>query len=275
MSTAAGRSAKANMAAEPVNVLAAGIDLGGTFVKYVLADSNGQMRFHKQVVFDPSLKLDWFRVIESLVAESRALALCHELRIGVSAPGLAAKDARSIAFMPGRLEGLEGLDWTARLNATSPIPVLNDAQNILRAIFNFVRASLEEADAKESPGAKLARKLAGSPSSLARRPIIEMARATLDGRIKSRYIALPSATTKNERDKLVSALEARAETPEQFVGGIDFVYDATSDDGIAVYDAVTGRLRINGLHPFVGAFFDEFTSKASGLPLEVFAMAEV
>jgi hypothetical protein len=32
---------------------------------------------------------------------------------------------------------------------------------------------------------------------------------------------------------------------------------------------------VNGLHPFVGAFFDEFTSKTSGLPLEIFAMAEV
>lgn len=154
-------------------------------------------------------------------------------------------------------------------------PVLNDAQNILRAIFNKIRPELEKADADEDPGAKLARKLAGSPASLARRPIIEMARAALDGKIKSRYIALPPAAKQNERDKLVAALETRAETPEQFVGGIDFVYDATSDDGIAVYDAVTGRLRVNGLHPFVGAFFDEFTSKTSGLPLEMFAMAEV
>jgi histidine kinase/DNA gyrase B/HSP90-like ATPase len=154
-------------------------------------------------------------------------------------------------------------------------PVLKDAQNILRAIFNKIRPELEKADAEEGPGAKLARKLAESPASLVRRPIIEMARAALDGKIKSRYIALPPAATKNERDTLVAALETRAETPERFVGGIDFVYDATSDDGIAVYDAVTGRLRVNGLHPFVGAFFDEFTSKTSGLPLEIFAMAEV
>jgi hypothetical protein len=154
-------------------------------------------------------------------------------------------------------------------------PVLKDAQNILRAIFNKIRPALEKADAEEDPGAKLARKLAGSPASLVRRPIIEMARAALDGKIKSRYIALPPATTPNERDKLVAALETRGETPEQFVGGIDFVYDATSNDGIAVYDAFTGRLRVNGLHPFVGAFFDEFTSKTNGLPLEIFAMAEV
>jgi histidine kinase/DNA gyrase B/HSP90-like ATPase len=154
-------------------------------------------------------------------------------------------------------------------------PVLKDAQNILRGIFNRIRPELEKADAEEEPGAKLARQLAGSPASLARRPIIEMARAALDGKIKSRYILLPLEATRNERDKLVAALETRAETPERFVTGIEFVYNATSDDGLAIYDAATGSLQVNGLHPFVGAFFDEFTSKASGLPLEMFAMAEV
>lgn len=154
-------------------------------------------------------------------------------------------------------------------------PVLVDAQNILRGIFNKIRPEVEKAEGEEYPGVKLARKLAASPASLVRRPIIEMARAALEGKIKSRYIALPPATTANERDKLLASLETRAEKPEDFVGGIDFVYDATSDDGIAAYDAVTGRLRVNGLHPFVGSFFDEFTGKTSGLPLEIFAMAEV
>jgi hypothetical protein len=154
-------------------------------------------------------------------------------------------------------------------------PILTDAQNILRAIFNKIRPTLEKADAAEGPGVRLARKLGGSPTSLARRPIIEMARAALEGKIKSRSIALPPATTLSERQKLIAALEARAETPEEFVSGLDFVYDATSNDGIAVFDAVTGRLRVNGLHPFVGSFFDEFTSKTSGLPLEIFSMAEV
>lgn len=154
-------------------------------------------------------------------------------------------------------------------------PILVDAQNILRGIFNKIRPALEKADAEEDAGARLARKLGDSPTSVARRPIIEMARAALEGKIKTRAIALPPATTRNERDKLIAALEERAATPENFVSGLDFVYDATRDDGLAVYDAATGRLRVNGLHPFVGAFFDEFTSKTNGLPLEIFAMAEV
>ncbi len=59
-------------------------------------------------------------------------------------------------------------------------PALNDAQNILRGIFNKIRPALEEADAGEGAGAKLARKFGSSPSSLVRRPIIEMARAGVE-----------------------------------------------------------------------------------------------
>jgi len=97
-------------------------------------------------------------------------------------------------------------------------PVLADAQNILRGIFNKIRPELEKADLEEDPGTRLARKFAGSPASLARRPIIEMVRAALRGKVKPRYIALPPASTPGERERLLATLEARAETPEQFVG---------------------------------------------------------
>jgi hypothetical protein len=97
----------------------------------------------------------------------------------------------------------------------------------------------------------------------------------LNGKAKSRYLSLPDISTSPEREKLLAELENRAETPEQFVAGLTFALDATADDVIAVYDVASGCLRVNRLHPFVGAFFDEFTSEHSGLPLEVFAMAEV
>ena len=192
--------------------------------------------------------------------------------------GISPNDLKHGVFNRFRLVVyMEGLNDEIRANRETlrEGPVLVDAQNLFKALFNLARQRYEEHESGEEPGASLARKLAGSPASISRRPIVEMARAALDGKVKSRYIALPPATTKAEREKLVAEMEIRAETPELFVAGIDFAYNATTDDGIAVYDAVTGRLRINGLHPFVGAYFDEFTSKASGLPLEVFALAEV
>src|SRR4030095_2271878 len=43
----------------------------------------------------------------------------------------AAKDGKSIAYMRGRLEGLEGLVWTDFLEAPHPVFVLNDAHAAL------------------------------------------------------------------------------------------------------------------------------------------------
>ena len=53
------------------------------------------------------------------------------------------------------------------------------------------------------------------------------------------------------------------------------VFDTAPDRGIAVYDALSGVMRINAFHPFVAAFYDDFSNTTSGLPLELFAMAEV
>ena len=51
--------------------------------------------------------------------------------IGVVAPGLPARDQRSIVYLPGRLPGLEGLDWRKFFSFKSAVPVLNDAQAAL------------------------------------------------------------------------------------------------------------------------------------------------
>jgi hypothetical protein len=154
-------------------------------------------------------------------------------------------------------------------------PVRAAAQNVLRAIFNHVRQFLNKHDAGLDPGAKLASTLAATPGSVSRRPIIELVRAALAGSALPNYIVLPPATAKTERQDLVAKLETRAETPETFVAGSEVVFDVAPDRGIAMYDAVTGVMRINGFHPFVAAFYDDFASSATVLPLELFAMAEV
>jgi glucokinase len=51
--------------------------------------------------------------------------------VGLAAPGLAAPDGRSIAWMQGRVESLQGLDWTTFLDSPRVVPVLNDAQAAL------------------------------------------------------------------------------------------------------------------------------------------------
>ena len=172
---------------------------------------------------------------------------------------------------------IDSLDDELRSNreSVSEGPLLSIAQDVLRAVFNSVRQTLERHDEEEGPGAKLARKLASSPASLSRRPIVELARAALEGKTTARYLMLPQDASGAEKNALVETLEQRADAPETFVTGRTIDYDGSADDGIARYDTRSGQLRINAWHPFVAAFHDEFASKGSGQPLELLAMAEV
>lgn len=106
-----------------------GLDLGGTSIKAVAVTRNGELLRQRSVPF-VDRDMEWARKIRALVRAWRR-ALGEPAGIGLSAPGLAAKDARSIAVMPGRLLGLERLDWTDYLASPTPIPVLNDAHAAL------------------------------------------------------------------------------------------------------------------------------------------------
>jgi hypothetical protein len=172
---------------------------------------------------------------------------------------------------------IDGLDQVLRSNreAISEGPLLTIAQDLLRAIFNAARPAIEQHDAGEAPGTKLARKLGASPGSLTRRPIVDLARAVVEGRERSRYLIVPVLTSKDERLAFVTELEARSEKPDTFISGLTIDYEGAADDGIARYDTSTGLLRINAWHPFVATFLEEFASKGVRQPLELFAMAEV
>ncbi len=172
---------------------------------------------------------------------------------------------------------MDGLDDGLRSNreAVSEGPLLTTAQDVLRAIFNAVRPTIETHDRDEEPGAKLARKLAASPTSLSRRPIVELSRAVAEGRAESRYLLVPRHRSNEAREEFLTDLDHRAHESDGFLTGVEIDRDGSSQDGIVRFDTATGVLRLNGWHPFVAAFNDEFTNKRSGQPLELFAMAEV
>ena len=104
-----------------------GLDLGGTRLKALCLTPEGA-EIDRDIV--PTGDHHWKQTVKQcidLLLETHGTPTS----IGVSAPGLAAKDERSIAHMPGRLPGLEGLDWQEFLRFEKPIPVLNDGQAAL------------------------------------------------------------------------------------------------------------------------------------------------
>ncbi|MBI3874974.1 MAG: ROK family protein, partial [Verrucomicrobia bacterium] len=108
-----------------------GIDLGGSSVKAVAINNEGKSLTQKNQPFDSEAAMDWAEKVRRLYWEMQSELGHPPDTVGISAPGLAAADGRSIACMPGRLQGLEGLEWTKHLNSTKPVPVLNDAHAAL------------------------------------------------------------------------------------------------------------------------------------------------
>ena len=107
-----------------------GVDLGGTNIKIVVISNDGDVL--EYLTCDTAdAQGSWAQTIKEkigLVQEQRGQSPCH---IGLAAPGLAAKDGRSVAYMQGRLKGLEGLVWQDFLESPAPVVVLNDAHAAL------------------------------------------------------------------------------------------------------------------------------------------------
>lgn len=114
--------------------LGIGIDLGGTRIKGAAFElSNGDLIFEETA---PTRDGEVVEGFPAFVEEIRGLVSGFEARdsrrsavIGLSSPGLADATASRIVAMPGRLEGLEGLDWPETLGR--PVAVINDAHAAL------------------------------------------------------------------------------------------------------------------------------------------------
>ena len=113
-----------------------GIDVGGSQVKAAACDAvTGEvLARHAEPTRDGEEKEGlpaWAWSARRFVAEQNTRVGRKPVAIGVACPGLAAKDHRSIASMPGRLKGLEGFDWPRLFGREKAVTVLNDAQAAL------------------------------------------------------------------------------------------------------------------------------------------------
>ncbi|MEM6802556.1 MAG: ROK family protein [Bacteroidota bacterium] len=114
-----------------------GIDLGGTHIKGVLMNPSGEVikklqRDTKDKIIQQGFTI-WQEGIKEMMAELSKDQTCY---VGISAPGLPREDGKAIAYMPGRLAGLENFEWSSYLSAKE-VWVLNDAVAALLAERNF------------------------------------------------------------------------------------------------------------------------------------------
>ncbi|MBE2213462.1 MAG: ROK family protein [Opitutaceae bacterium] len=110
---------------------ALGIDLGGTNVKAIAVTNGARVLAEISLPTGGAESTKWKAAVRRAKGEIETRTGHPPLWIGVVAPGLPARDQRSIAFLPGRLPGLEGLDWQDFFAFERAVPVLNDAQAAL------------------------------------------------------------------------------------------------------------------------------------------------
>ena len=172
---------------------------------------------------------------------------------------------------------MDGLDQGLRSNreTVGEGPLLQTARDVLRAVFNAVRPTIDNYIQENEPGALLARVVAATPASLSRTPILDLASAVLGNRTSARHLIVPGDLSKEKKADFLKALAERLQTPREFVTDVTVDLNGSPRDAFARLDLESGQLRLNGWHPFVATFHDEFTNRRLGRPMELLAMAEV
>lgn len=112
-----------------------GIDLGGTRIKAVAIDEEGNLLFEHNQPTNDGNNMAWKSAVETVVQKIKSNMQNKEMVIGISAPGLPNSSNSAIAFMPGRMEGIENFDWSYFLKTKTF--VLNDAISALVAEANY------------------------------------------------------------------------------------------------------------------------------------------
>jgi len=110
---------------------ALGIDIGATNIKAVAVSPTGKLLAEVNSPTNDTGNRNW--IANVLLARQRVRESINATPewIGLAAPGLAAKNQRTIRHMPGRLAGLEGLNWQRAFHTKRCVPVLNDAHAAL------------------------------------------------------------------------------------------------------------------------------------------------
>jgi glucokinase len=110
---------------------AIGIDLGCSTLKAVTVKPSGETLGRVQIEWELAASPGCAEQVRALVAQLQGEQKHPASAVGLATPGLAAADGHSIAHLPGRLQGLEGLDWARFLRTRSAVPVLNQAHAAL------------------------------------------------------------------------------------------------------------------------------------------------
>lgn len=112
-----------------------GIDLGGTNVKGIIIDQNGEIIKQHYIPTLDAGDSTWRVNVLEMVFYLKNWLQSPIMAVGMSAPGLPDEKNTCIAYLPNRLSGLENFAWGNYLGETTF--VINDAHSAIMAESSF------------------------------------------------------------------------------------------------------------------------------------------
>lgn len=112
-----------------------GIDLGGTRIKGVVLDKEGNILHQTKLPTNDDDEGVWKQAVLDAMRHLMQEAGLLRSPVGIAAPGLPDESHGAIAYMPGRMQGLENFSWEDHLQQSAF--VLNDAMAALMAEARF------------------------------------------------------------------------------------------------------------------------------------------
>lgn len=112
-----------------------GIDLGGTRIKAVVIDIYGNVLHQSYTSTQDGDDKTWKQKVADTLREIKTIIPQSSYSVGISAPGLPNESYSAIAFMPGRMQGLENFIWKEYLK--HPAYVVNDGVASMMAEAKF------------------------------------------------------------------------------------------------------------------------------------------
>ncbi|MCK5245238.1 MAG: hypothetical protein KAJ90_08205, partial [Desulfobacterales bacterium] len=149
-----------------------------------------------------------------------------------------------------------------------------EAQNFLRAGFNFARNKLVEYDRSQTPSALISARISFAPGSMIRKPLLLLAKLVAENKATPFYLRFPFGLSTKAQAEFLETFENHAESADGLLRATEMAV-LDSKEGLAVFDVQEGKLLINSSHPFVAAFQEFFTDARRNHPLEMFVMSEI
>lgn len=170
-------------------------------------------------------------------------------------------------------DGLDDKITSTRESIQESKPLAQLRDYIKKKFNSEIKPFWEEFKQEENNKNRASSKLFSSSGSLSRRPLLALTRKYFDGSVSNlMYTTIPDDLTDVRKKEVLKILEDDLTSETGIIKDVVAWEIMNPNDPIAKFDLISGKAKINLLHPFFANFSDEIKTT---LPFELIALTEI